>query len=881
MRLEHWLYTLPLRLRSLFRGSAADRDLDDEMQYHVERLTEENIAKGMSAEEARFAALRAMEGLTQNKEKARDTRRIGGILNFGRDLRYALRGLRKNPGFSAIAIITLALGIGANTAIFSVVNAMLLRPLPFPEPDRLVRLWESAPDSHAKNVVNPYNFLDWREHTHVFEDMAAVTGGTTNLTDSGSSVALPGLEVSPGYFSILRVNPYLGRTFLPEDGTRGHSAKVILSYGLWQERFGGDRNIIGKVLNVNGAPHVVVGVIPPGFAFPRNRAEIWAPLPIDRSDAWLRGRYLTVVARLKPGVTMAQAQQDMEAAARVTAQLRPDFDRGWGAMAIPALADVTQGLSKSLWVLLGAVGFLLLIACVNVANLLLMRGTGRLREIAVRQSLGATRSRIIQQLLAESLILAGMALLVGLALAKVSLRGLLAFIPPTAPLPRSEPITLDGYVLAFTIVVSFFTTLIFGLMPSLHLSRVNPLEALKTGSLQAAGGHRGLQRGLVIVEISLAIVLTIAAGLMSRSLQRLMAVDPGFETQHVLTMRMLTSPAKYRDDRKRSQYMENLVTAVDALPGVERAGTVHFLPLQDHISASCFEKGSKPPTPSSSPVANFLVVSPGYFSTMRMRLLDGRDFNAHDRLGSPTVILVNQAFVRRFLPNEDPMGQHFSLCWTESMPNPAEVIGVVTDARQAGLSTHPEPTIFVSNVQSPMYFAALVVRAHGEPKQILSSVESAIHRVDPEQAISGIETLEDVVSDSVSQPRFQTVLLMAFAVVALALCTIGVYGVISYSVERRTREIGILMALGADRAGVVRLIVREALILAGTGLIIGLLAALAVTRLLSSLLYEISPSDPFTMVTVSLVIMASAMIASFLPTRRATKVHPMSALRYE
>src|SRR5262249_52213378 len=383
------------------------------------------------------------------------------------------------------------------------------------------------------------------------------------------------------------------------------------------------------------------------------------------------------------------------------------------------------------------------------------------------------------------------------------------------------------------------------------------------------------------MEISLAIVLTIAAGLMSRSLQRLMNVDPGFQIQHVLTMRMFTSPAKYSNDRKRSQYMENVVNAVNAVPGVERAGTVHFLPLQDRISASCFEKGSKPPTPSSSPDSNFLVVSPGYFNTMKMRLLEGRDFDEHDRLGSPTVIIVNQAFVHRFLPNENPMGQHFSLCWRESMPNPGEVIGVVADARQARMGSNPEPTIFVSNIQSPMYFAALVVRAQGEPRQILSSVESAIHRIDPEQAVSGIETLEDVMSDSVSQPRFQAMLLMVFAVVALALCTIGVYGVISYSVEQRTREIGIRMALGAGQASVVRLIVREALMLAGTGLIIGLLAASAVTRLLSSLLYEISPSDPFTLVTVSLVIVLSAAVASFLPTRRATKVHPMSALRYE
>ncbi|HLW55128.1 MAG TPA: ABC transporter permease [Candidatus Angelobacter sp.] len=879
MRLENWLYTLPLRLRSLFRGGTADRELDDEMQYHLEQLAQDHMARGMPAEEARYAALRAMEGLTQNKERARETRRISGLLNFGRDLRYALRLLRKNPGFSAVAILTLALGIGANSAIFSVVNAMLLRPLPFAEPERLVRLWETQPD-HGKNVVNAYNFMDWRDNTHSFEDMAAVSTLEFNLTGGGAPLAVPGDQVSTGYFSILKVNPYLGRTFVPDDGVPGRQ-RVILSYGLWQERFGSDPEIVGKTISVDGSPSEVIGVMPRGFSFPKSRAQIWGPLPIVRSQDWLRGRFLTVVARLKPGVTLQQAQEDIDRAAKITAQLRPDFNRGWGATAIPLLRDVTEQLRKPLWVLLGAVAFLLLIGCANVANLLLMRGTGRLQEIAIRQSLGATRARIMQQLLAEGLVLAIGALAAGLVVAAVCLRGLLAVIPPTAPLPRNEPVTLDGNVFAFTVAASLLTAVLFALAPALRLSRVPPQEVLKSGNQQRSGEHRGLRQTLVVLEISLAIVLTIGAGLMTRSLLRLLNVDLGFDAHHVLSMRIFTSPAKYDDPHTRSRYMARMLDEVRAVPGVESAGTVHFLPLQERNSGSCFEPGARNPTPASSPNANFLIVSPGYFGAMKTPILGGRDFDPRDQIGSPSVMMVNQAFVRRFISGKNPIGQQFSVCWADDFPSPAEVVGVVADARQMGLESRAEPTIFLSNLQTPMYFAALVVRSHGEPAQITNSVLAAIHRADPEQAVSGIETLDEVMSDSASQPRFQAVLLLAFAGLALSLCAIGVYGVISYSVEQRRKEIGIRMALGAGRANVLQLIAREALLLTGIGLAVGLLASAVLTRLLGSLLFEITPLDPATLSFVSLLVMITAAAAACLPARKATKVDPMFALRYE
>jgi predicted permease len=880
MRLEHWLYTLPLRLRSLFRGRQMDRELDDEMQYHLEQLMQEHVARGLSSEEARYAALRAMDGLTQNKEKSRETRKVSSITNFARDARYALRLLRKSPGFSAIAILTLALGIGANSAIFSVVNAVLLRPLPFPQPDRLVRLWEASPNRNwHRNVINPWNFLDWRDNTHAFEDMAAISGFQFNLTGDGEPVAVPGLQVSPGFFSILRIPAYLGRTFAADDGIPGHDDKVILSHGLWQTRFGGDPGIVGKTLNVNGAPHVVIGVMPPGFSFPKNPAQLWTPFALTRSKEFSEGRYLSAVARLKPGVTLDGAQRDIEAAARVTVTLRPDYNKKWSAEAVPLLEDVTKDLRRPLWVLLAAVGLLLLIACANVANLLLMRGSGRLREIAVRETLGATRRRIVQQLLIESLVLAMAGLAAGLAFAKLGLRGLLAIIPQSAPLPRSEPITIDGQVFAFTLVASILTAVLFGLAPSLRLSRVRLHDTLKQGSQRGSGGHRRLRQALVMAEIALAILLAVGAGLMLRSFQRLLAVDPGFDTQHVVTMRLFTSPAKYRDVHKRSRYMQRILSEVRGVPGVEAAGTVHFLPLEGSESASCFAPGNQEPKPASSPDARFLIISPGYLSAMGTRILSGRDFDDRDQVGSPSVMLVNQAFVRSFLPGQNPIGQRFSVCW--DVPNPAEIVGVVNDTRQTGLEDTPQPRIFLSNSQAPMFFASVVVRANGDPRQILSSVEAAIHRADPEQAVSDMRTMDDVLSDSVSRPRFQALLLLVFAALALGLATIGVYGVISYSVSQRTREIGIRVALGAGHGDVMYLVMKEAVFLVGLGLAIGLIGALALTRVLRSLLFEVTPTDPLTLLSVSSAAVAAAALATYLPARRAVKVDPMLGLRCE
>jgi predicted permease len=798
------------------------------------------------------------------------------------DFRYALRMLGKKPGFTAIAVLTLALGIGANTAIFSVVDAMLLRPLPYPDPSRLVRIWEASDKyNSSRNVVNPVNFLDWRDHSQSFESMAAISNLITNLSSHGQPIAVQGMQVSPEFFSTLQVPPFLGRTFTAADGIPGQDRSVILSYELWKRQFGADLALVGQKIDVDALPYQVIGVMPKGFSFPKIKAEVWTPLPLARTEEWRGGRYLTVVARLKPGVSIGQAQQDMRRVTEFTAQVRPDFNKNWSANVVPMLEDATQGVRRPLWVLLAAVGFLLLIACANVGNLLLMRGTGRMREMAVRSALGAARSRLIRQLFVESLLLSLAGMIVGLLFANFGLSGLLALIPQSTPLPRSEPISIDLRVLFFTILASLFTALLFGLLPALRLSLVELQSGLKEGTLRGGvGGHQTLRRSFVVAEVALALLLSAGAGLMLRSFARLTSVDPGFSPAHLLTMHIWTSPARYRDNIKRSQYVDRILTEIRNTPGVQAAGSAHFLPLTEKTSGSCFSPADQPPpTPAESPSAQFLIISSGYFRAMGTPLLAGRDFEERDNFDSPPVAMVNHAFVERYFPGQETLGKQLHVCWT--IEKPVEIVGIVADARQAQLQDSPEPTIFLSNSQAPMYFATLVVRSSGEPSRIARSAEAAIHRIDPDQAVSDVKTMETVFSDSVSSSRLQTVLLLLFAGLAVALAMIGVFGVVSYSVSQRTNEIGIRVALGADSVDIVGLVLREALILTGFALTLGLLGSLTLGRVLQTLLYEVKPADPATLTIVCSVVFAVSVLAAVLPARRATRVDPMVALRYE
>jgi putative ABC transport system permease protein len=863
------------------RRSRMEREMDEELRFHLEARVEDLVRSGIAREEASRRAQMEFGGVERAKEECRDARGVNFVEGLAQDLRYGTRMLGKSPGFACVAVLTLALGVGANTAIFSVVDAMLLRPLPFPEPTRLVRLWEChASRGYFRNVVNPRNFLDWRDNTRSFEGMAALLGGMTNLVVQGEPIAVPGLQVSPEFFSLLGVAPVMGRTFSAEEGVAGRDQVVVLSHELWQRQFGSDTGIVGKQIIVEGLPYTVVGVMPRGFSFPKTKAEVWTPLALARTKDAEGGRYLAVVARLKSGVTLEKARQDMQRAAEINARARPNFDEGWSAEVTPMLEDATEDVRRPLWVLLASVGFLLLIACANVANLLLMRGAGRMREMAVRATLGAGRWRMLRQLLIESLLLSFAGMAAGLIFAQVGLHSLLALIPQGAPLPRSEPVAIDERVLLFTFTTSLLTAMLFGVVPAVRLSRVDLQNALKQGLLQGGvGGHQILRRSFVVAEVALALLLSVGAGLMLRSFGRLVAVDPGFDPEHVVTMQISLAPSKYQDDLKRSQYVEHILTEVRNVPGVRAAGSIHFLPLTERISGSCFEPAGGPAPTAKSPVSEFLIVSPGYFETMGIPRIKGRDFEERDNFTAQPVAIVNHAFVEHYFPGQDVLGKQLQVCW--SFDKPVEIVGVVADARQGELQRAPTATIFLANSQAPMYFASVVVRASGDPRQIARGAEEAVHRVDPGQAVSDVRTMESVFSDSVSSPRFQAVLLLVFAGLAVALAVIGVYGVVSYTVSERTNEIGIRMAMGAGGRDIARLVLHEALTLAILALAIGLAASLALSRVLRTLLFEVTPTDPVTLGLVCGVILAVSALAAVLPARKATRVDPMAALRYE
>jgi putative ABC transport system permease protein len=870
------------RLYAIFRRERLDRDLDDELAFHLAHRTEKNRASGMTEEEARHAARRQLGNAMSIKENTRDLRTLPTVENVAQDLRYGARTLIKTPLFALIAIATLALGIGASTAIFSVVNSVLLRPLPFAQPEQLVQVWETDFKMGAdRNVVNPVNFLDWTEQNRSFSGMAAIVGASTKLGLGQEPLQVPAILVSPQFFSILGVAPALGRGFADGDGKEGADIKVVLTYEFWQQQFGGDPSVIGRHIQNNERPATIIGVMPRGFALPKVRGKVFLPYAIDRSAAFAdEGRYMTVVARLKPGVTLEQANQDMQHVAEYTVASRPNFNTDWSAIALPMLWDATSDVQQPLLLLLGAVGFVLLIACANVANLLLMRGTGRERELAVRIALGAARARVVCQLLAESLVLSILGTIAGLAIAMWGLRALLVLIPEAAPLPRMESIRIDTAVFLFALGLTFFTTLLFGLLPALRLSRVDLLDALKQGtSRTGVGGNRRMRQTLMVAEIALALMLSVGAGLLLRSFQRLTSVNLGFRTDNLVTMRVFVrdNVDKIPD---RARYLDGLVGAVRGVHGVEAAGFTHFLPLMDRVSGSCFALGAKlPERMADAPDAQFLVVSSQYFDAMRIPFIAGRDFNGHDTIEVPTSVIVNQAFVRKFFNGSNAMDQQVSVCW--GVKNPGRVVGVVGDARQTRLKDDPKPTIFLANSQAGAYGVTLAIRAAADPNQVILPVEAAIHNYDPQQAISEVQTMDHVFSDSAADARFQLVLLLIFAGLAIVLAMIGVYGVVSYSVTQRTPEIGVRMAMGAGTSEIARMVLREALWLAALAVAIGLAGAFALTRAMQSVLYETAPTDPPTLAVAAVSVLAVVIVAALVPARRATHVDPLIALRYE
>ncbi len=795
------------------------------------------------------------------------------------DIRYGIRTLARNPGFAAIAVIALALGIGANSAIFSVVNAVLLRPLQFEKPEQLVLVWEKRMAlGRVRNPASSPDFVDWRAQNQVFEDMAAYAGRGFNLTGADEAERLEGAAVSPSMFTILRAQPRLGRVFQDDEAKTGQNAVVILGNGLWQRRFGADPDIAGKTVRLNDTPYTVIGVMPADFIFPNSRTEVWVPLTFSPEDLNSRGsHFLNVVARLKSGVTLDEARENMNAIASSLEQ-QYQVNTGHGVNVFPLYEEVVSSARPALLVLLGAVAFVLLIACANVANLLLARGSTRQKEIAIRTALGARRGRIVRQLLTESVLLALAGGIVGTLLALWGLDLLLTV--GTDSIPRAKEIKLDTTVLVFTLLVSFVTGLIFGIIPALQASKPNLNESLKEGSRGASASFfRNRVRSLfVIAEVAICLVLLIGAGLMIKSFARLLNVSTGFNPENVLTFNIALSNSKYNTSEQVTAFYQQTLERISALPGAQSAAAIAALPLAGGFGSRYFGIEGRPPQPPGQGFnANLNVSSPGYFQTMNIPLVAGRDFDERDVMKSPPVAVINQEMARRYWPDEDPIGKRLAVgndAWRM-------IVGVVGDVKQSTLDAETRPEMFWPYYQMGLTFATIAVRTSGEPEMLTASLRSEMQSIDKDLPLYNIKTMDKVVSESVSSRRLNVLLLGTFGGLALVLAAVGLYGVMSYSVTQRTREIGIRMALGANRSDVLRLVIGQGLILTLIGVAVGLGAAVGLTRLMSSLLYGVSATDSITFAFISLLLTGVASAASYIPARRAMKVDPMIALRYE
>ena len=874
------------KLGALFRRRKPADDLAEEIRAHLEMEEQENLESGMPSDEAHYAALRRFGNVTLAQERSREMWGWNSVETLWLDLRYGLRMLVKNPGFTLVAVLTLALGIGANTAIFSVVNAALLRPLPYNEPGRLVYVWsaEKARGINQSTVSIP-DLRDWQEQNRVFEGMAGWMSGNFNLSGGDEPEQVNGWIVSPNFFEVLGAEPELGRTFTSGDSS---DHVVVISHVIWSGTFGGNRGIQGRNISIDGASYTVIGVMPPEFSSPFPNVQVWMPWPERAVTTAARGdRFLRVIARLKPSVTLGTAQADMNT---ITPRLAQEYkdDAGVTAYLVPAGRQITGSVRPALLVLLGAVGFVLLIGCANLANLLLARSAAREKEFAIRAALGAGHSDLVRQLLTESLLLSFLGAAIGILLAAWGTRYLRAMI--VDQIPRAQDIGLDAHVLLFTLGLSVLTGIGFGLLPALATFKGQFNESLKKGNRGAGTGvqARRLRDLLVVWEMALALVLLVGAGLLINSFQRLRTINPGFNPEKVLTCQISLPSLKYQNPQI-VDFFDRLLERIRVLPGVKAAGATMTLPLGNSNGGfwgGLNIEGRTAPTRESVPIVSFAQVTPGYFPAMGIPILQGRDFTDQDNSGqSPKVVIVNATLARRFFSDTDPIGRRICMGEDCSKGPWLTVVGVVGDAALESLTDPRFPQVLSPHAQGveggPAGSMELAVRTSSDPLSLAASVREQVRQLDKDQSVAEIGALDHVVSASLAQPRLNTLLLAGFAALALLLAAIGVYGVISYSVEQRTREIGIRMALGATRGKVLTMVVGEGLLLTLAGLGMGLVAAFGLTRLMTSLLYGVSPSDPSTFLAVSLLLVGVAFTASFVPARRATKVDPMVALRYE
>ncbi len=803
---------------------------------------------------------------------------------FWQDLRYGARMLLKSPGVACVALLAIALGVGANTTIFSVVNSVLLRPLPFAAPDKLVKVWTTDARRGRNDLPVSYpNFTDWRTESQTFEAMTAYSEASATLSGEEVPEQLKGVAVTADMFPVLGVRPLVGRPFSAEEEKPGAAPVVVISHGLWQRRFGADPKVVGQQVTLDGRSTTIVGVMPPGFKFPLDslNPELWSPLDPGSELNQSRGsRYLSVVARLKADTTLQQAQAEMETISRRLTDQYPTYNTGRGARLISLYDDTVGNIRPALLVLLGAVGCVLLIACANVANLLLARAAGRHKEMALRTALGASRGRIIRQLLTESLLLAGLGGVAGLLLALWGVDVLVSLIPEGVP--RAQEIAIDGRALGFTLAVSVLTGVVFGLAPALQSSRLNLNESLKEGGRGSTeGSRRNRVRSLLVVsEIALSLMLLVGAGLLIKSFKHLRDINPGFNPERVLTMSLSLPEAKYGEPERQGLFFQELDRRVAQLPGVEMVGLVDPLPLSGDNKTTTFAiEGQPPAAPADRLSANVRTVDSEYLSAMGIPLIKGRGLTPRDTQDAPQVMLVNETLARRFFPGEDPIGKRATVY---PFKTPCEIVGVVGDVKHRGLDVESGPEFYISYLQAPQPAMYLVARTSlAEPAALASSIQSAVQQIDKDQPISDVRTMSQVLSETTAERRFSMLLLGIFALLALVLASVGIFGVMSYMVTQRTHEIGIRMALGARVSDVVRLIVGRGMTLVLIGVGVGLVGAFVVTRVMKGLLFGVSATDPLTFAGVSLVLSAVALLACLIPARKAARVDPMIALRNE
>ena len=882
---------LRYRARALFRRNAVENELEEELRFHFDRQVEKYKRSGMTEEEAKRRARLAFGGHEQVKEDCRDARGTGFIELTLQDAKYAFRQLWANPTFALIMIVTLALSIGANSAIFSVINGVLMKRLPYEQPERLVRIFLSSRE-YPKFPLNPWDFLDFRARNHSFESIAAFTRGDVQLSGDGEPVRLNGFGITSGYFRVLGLHPELGREFDFQAEVPGNGLQVILSDRVWRTRFGADPNIIGRKITMNMQPFTVVGVMPVGTEHPGNdyhavaygeSVDVWWPFSFAGNPNQRGSHFIEGIGRLKDGVSAEHARAEMNTIMAQIAREHGDNDSGWSVLVIPLYTEIVGASRQLLLVLLGSVGIVLLIACANAANLLMVRASARQREIAVRLAMGAPRSRVVRQLLTESLLISFAGGALGLVLAFGGVRALVSLLP--ADFPRAHDIHVSGPVLAFTLLVSLLTGILFGLAPALQASRTDPKDGLqKSARTSTASRHQNrLRSALVIAEVSLASVLLIGAGLMLRTFLNLIQLDPGFRGDHLLTASLSLPHAKYKTREQTAQFYDRLSASLGSLPGVESAGAGSDLPWTGYDeNAGGFTIEGEKPQAHQEFHARYHMATPGYFRAMGIPLLEGRFFTEADKKDAPWALIINHAMAERYWPHKDALGKRISF---EDVPKKDSdwmtVVGVVGDVKDQPNSPGAEPAFWWSEFQASQPDMSIAIRTQSDPGQVADGLRDAVHRLDPTLAIADVKLMDSVVNSSVSTTRFTFVLVGLFAGLAILLAAIGAYGVIAYTVSQRTPEFGLRVALGAQRMDLLRMVLVQSAGLAVSGTILGVLVALSLGRVMQNLVYGVSPADPVILSAVVLLVLSVAIIASYVPARRAARSDPMVALRAE